>query len=402
MTRRYTFDDWRAAKSSLAEGKSIREVATLTGISHQTIWRWSKLVQPPDQVWCNMEIEIDFTQAVPPRPSPKARLSYEDRVYIAVLYADGKNFTDIATTIGVHRTTISREIKNRSEKGFSYNPKKAHLQSHKLKSRPKMRRLDSNNRLRHYVINALMLKWSPEQISRRIKTDYPNDEEMRISHETIYQALYVQGYGTLRQELGLELALRSKRKARRSHSKLPSKTRPWLEGANISLRPAEADDRAIPGHWEGDLIIGSDMSSCLITLVERNTRFLLMSRLCVHDADTVAQRLVSMVAAIPKELSKTLTWDQGSEMAHVADFELASGFKVYFCDPHSPWQRPTNENTNGLVREFFPKGTDFTKVSDQEVEQAQWLLNNRPRKVLNAKFPSEALMELLADSAMTA
>ena len=185
-------------------------------------------------------------------------------------------------------------------------------------------------------------------------------------------------------------------------SRLPFLVSKKWEAVQISARPPEAADRAVPGHWEGDLVIGGDMSSCLITLVERRSRFLLMSRLLVHDAETVEERLVEMVASIPGELKKTLTWDQGSEMAGVADFELATPFKVYFCDPHSPWQRPTNENTNGLVREFFPKGTKFTEVTDEEVARAQWLLNNRPRKVLDWKFPAEAIQEVLAEGAMIA
>ena len=226
---------------------------------------------------------------------------------------------------------------------------------------------------------------------------------MRVSHETIYQALYVQGKGELRHELGVQIALRSGRKGRKPHSKLSSRgKRPWVEGREISIRPPEAADRAVPGHWEGDLVLGSDMASCLVTLVERRSRFLLMARLLAHDAETVEDKLVEMVASIPHELKKTLTWDQGSEMAKVADFEMATPFKVYFCDPHSPWQRPTNENTNKFVREYFPKGTDFRKVTDEQVARAQWLLNNRPRKVLDWKFPSEAIQEVLADVAMIA
>ena len=225
---------------------------------------------------------------------------------------------------------------------------------------------------------------------------------MRVSHETIYQALYVQGRGGLRHELGVQVALRSGRRRRLPQSKLPPRGKPWVEGREISARPPEAADRAVPGHWEGDLVIGGDMSSCLITLVERRSRFLLMSRLLVHDAETVEERLVRMAGSIPDELKKTLTWDRGMEMARVADFELATPFKVYFCDPHSPWERPSNENTNGLIREFFPKGTRFSDVTDEEVARAQWLLNNRPRKVLDWKFPAEAMQEVLAEGAMIA
>lgn len=207
----------------------------------------------------------------------------------------------------------------------------------------------------------------------------------------------------LRHELGVRAALRTGRAGRRPRSKLPPRGGgPWLDGRGISARPPEASDRAVPGHWEGDLVVGGDMSSCLVTLVERRSRFLLMARLLAHDAATVERKLEEMAASIPNELRRTLTWDQGSEMARVADFELATPFRVYFCDPHSPWERPSNENTNGLVREFFPKGTRFSEVTDEEVARAQWLLNNRPRKVLNWKMPAEVMQEVLAKGAMTA
>jgi IS30 family transposase len=173
-------------------------------------------------------------------------------------------------------------------------------------------------------------------------------------------------------------------------------------GREIALRPPEAADRAVPGHWEGDLVIGGDMSSCLITLVERRSRLVLLSRLTVHDSQTVEERLAGMVASLPAELRRTLTWDQGPEMARGAEFELASDFKVFYAEPGSPWQRPTNENTNGLVREFFPKGTRFSEVSDEEVARVQWLLNNRPRKSLGWKFPSEVMQEVLKDGAVIA
>ena len=175
-----------------------------------------------------------------------------------------------------------------------------------------------------------------------------------------------------------------------------------MEGREISARPPEAADRAVPGHWEGDLVVGGDMSSCLVTLVERRSRFLLMRRLLARDAETVEDKLVEMAASIPDELRRTLTWDQGSEMARVADFELATPFRVYFCDPHSPWERPSNENTNGLVREFFPKGTRFSEVADGEVAHVQWLLNNRPRKVLGWRFPAEVIQEVLSEGATIA
>lgn len=391
---KYSISDWEAVRKGLKEGKTVRCVASETGVNRNAVCRWGHMKEPPDWMWLNMDTKCDTATARPLRKSPKSRLDYDDRCYIAAKIDAGATQAEIARCIGVNPSTISRELK-RCDKG-AYDPRIAQCDAKKQSYRPKTCKLDASLQLRAYVINSLMLKWSPEQISKRIRDDYPDDEEMRVSHETIYQSLYVQGKGALRHELGVQLSLRSGRTTRKPHSRLPrGKDKPWVEGAHISDRPAEVNNRAVPGHWEGDLVIGSDMSSCLITLIERTTRVLLMSRLTIHDADTVEQRLEKMVAGLPAMLSRTITWDQGVEMAKVANFELATDFKVYFCDPHSPWQRPSNENVNGLVREFFPKGTDFTKVTDEEVAEAQWLINNRPRKVLNWKMPSEMIRELL-------
>ena len=395
--RKYTIEDWRSAKAGLRAGCSIREVEARTGVSRSTVSRWSRSDEPPEWMWMDMEINPEPARTRTGRP-PKARLSYEDRVMVFVMRGEGRTHREIADEVGCHRTTVGRELARMAE--GEYDPRVAQRDAERAARRPKERKLDANRRLRAYVVNGLMLHWSPEQISARAGDEFPGDEGMRVSHETIYQALYVQGKGGLRHELGVQIALRSGRRRRRPQSKLPARGKPWVEGREISARPPEAADRAVPGHWEGDLVVGGDMSSCLITLVERRSRFLLMSRLLVHDAETVEERLERMAASIPDELKKTLTWDQGSEMAKVADFELATPFKVYFCDPHSPWERPSNENVNGLVREFFPKGTRFSEVTDEEVARAQWLLNNRPRKVLGWKFPAEAMQEVLAEGAM--
>ena len=349
--RRYTIDDWHAVKKALSSGKPIRDVASCTGVNRQTVFKWSRMDEPPERLWLSMDTKPDVALKLSKR-TPRQRLDYQDRVIVFAMAGNGATHEQIAETIGCHRSTVSRELK-RAPNG-DYDPRLAQKEAAHLARRPKVRKLDRNERLRSYVIEALALHWSPEQISHKIRKDFPEDKEMRVSCET----------------------------------------------AEISKRPSEAADRAIPGHWEGDLVIGGDSKSCLITLIERRSRFLLMSRLCSHDAQSVSERLVEMVEGIPEELRRTLTWDQGSEMAHVADFKLATNFEVYFCDPHSPWQRPTNENVNGLIREFFPKGTNFTKVTDEEVAYAQWLLNNRPRKVLDWKFPSEAMQEVLAEGAM--
>ena len=394
---KYTADDWRAVRRALDKGATIRGASASTGVSSSTVLRWSRMDEPPEWMWLEMEL-----REAPARParSPRARLTYEDRCIIHAMSATGATRREIAQAVGCHRTTVSRELARMPEGG--YDPRLAQRGADALARRPKRRKLDSSPRLRAYVVDRLVLHWSPEQISERIALEFPDDEEMRVSAETVYQALYVQGKGALRHELGVEAALRSGRTCRKPQSKLPARNKPWVEGALISERPPEAEDRAVPGHWEGDLVIGGDMASCLVTLVERRSRFLLASRLCAHDAETVEERLEAMVAGLPAELARTLTWDQGSEMAKAAAFELATGFKVYFCDPHSPWQRPSNENTNGLIREFFPKGTRFTEVTDEEVARAQWLLNNRPRKVLDWKFPAEVMQEVLGEGAMTA
>lgn len=392
--RKYTIEDWRAVKKRLKAGWSIRDSAARAGVNRSAAFRWSHMDEPPDWMWASMEPDGGEVRAA---REPGARLTYKDRVMIWSRHLDGDKPGEIAAAVGCHRTTVSRELKRLPE--GEYDPRLAERDAEELARRPKERKLDGSPELRAYVVDHLMLDWSPEQISAHLPLDFPDDEEMRVSHETIYQALYLQGKGQLRHELGVQVALRSGRKGRKPRSKLPPRGKPWVEGREISARPPEAEDRALPGHWEGDLVIGGDMASCLVTLVERRSRFLVMGRLLAHDAETVEEKLVEMVASIPEELRKTLTWDQGSEMARVADFELATSFKVYFCDPHSPWQRPTNENTNGLIREYFPKGTCFADVTDEQVADTQWRLNNRPRKVLGWRFPSEVLQEVLAEGA---
>ena len=396
---KYTMEDWRAVRKGLDAGGTIRGVASETGVNRGAVLRWSRGDRPPDWMWLEMEIPESPAAGAGVR-EPGARLTYEDRCMIHAMLGCGSTHGQIARAVGCDRSTVSREIARMP--GGGYDPRAAQLDAEGKARRPKSRKLDGNPAVRAYVVNHLMLNWSPEQISAKIAEDFPDDGGMRVSHETIYQALYVQGKGGLRHELGVQIALRSGRTSRRPRSKLPARdSKPWVEGREISARPPEAADRAVPGHWEGDLVVGGDMSSCLVTLVERRSRFLLMARLLARDAETVEDKLVEMAASIPEELKRTLTWDQGSEMAKVADFELATPFKVYFCDPHSPWQRPTNENTNKFIREYFPKGTRFSEVTDEEVERAQWLLNNRPRKVLGWKFPSEVIQEVLVEGAMT-
>lgn len=382
------------AITAIRRGATLREAGCEAGVSHESVRRW-----------CQAE-SICFSRgsmggAILPKKSSKGkanRLGLHQRLAISMGINSGHTHDKIARAIGFSRSTVTREISRHLDESGIYDPYAAQMAADRSASRPKTRKIDANRQLRAYVLEKLDLRFSPKQISKQIEQDFPDDEEMRVSHEAIYQALYVQGKGALRQELKLEKALRSGRKTRLPQSKLATKrgaNKSWVEGCEISLRPAEAEDRAVPGHWEGDLIIGGDAKSCLITLVERSTRFVLVRRLDLHPSELVTSKLAEMISTVPEALMRTITWDQGVEMASHKKFTDKTGVKVYFCDPHSPWQRGTNENTNGLIRDYFPKGTNFTKVTDEEIQQMQDQLNIRPRETLGWRNPSEVFAELL-------
>jgi IS30 family transposase len=310
----------------------------------------------------------------------------------------------IARELGVAPSTVSREIRGnrvRNNREYRYLADVAHYRA--LSKRPRSRpgKLDAPT-LRREVLSRLNHRFSPEQIAGELRAEFPDRSEMQVSHETIYQALYVQGRGALRHELTVVKALRSGRTGRVPQSKLPPRgNRPWLEGARLSDRPAEVEDRAVPGHWEGDLVVGPGNSG-IVTLVERSTRYVLIGRLPgARDSATVTDVLSRMIEHLPDELAKTITWDQGSEMAGHKAFTVRTGCPVFFCDPHSPWQRGQNENTNGLIRDFFPKGTNFNDVPDDEIADAQHLLNIRPRKTLGFRNPHGMLTELINGVALT-
>ena len=334
------------------------------------------------------------------------RLGAGERAMIAAGLAQGDSAALIARRIGRCRQTVSREIRRGAGPDGVYRPAAAQAAARARLARPKIRKLDADPALRERVVDLLEDRVSPRQIAARLRFENPDDESMRICHEQIYQALYVQGAGGLRAQLRVEKALRTGRTRRIPRSPLAGLPKPrgksWIRGATISLRPPEADDRAVPGHWEGDLIIGGDSSSALITLVERTSRFVLISRLADnHRTRTVTDALKSMVDSLPRAVYSTITWDQGAEMADHAAFTLATDIKVYFADPHSPWQRPTNENTNGLIREYFPKGTDFNNVTDAQVRAVQDQLNRRPREVLNGQTPTEILDTIINGATTT-
>jgi IS30 family transposase len=253
--------------------------------------------------------------------------------------------------------------------------------------------------LRHEVQTRLNQRHSPEQIARRLREDFPDDPEMWVSHETIYQSIYVQGRGALKRELALCLRTgRALRKPRRQAEQRRSRER-IKDMVLISDRPAEVADRAVPGHWEGDLIMGAENKTAIGTLVERTTRFVMLLHLpSDHRAETVRDAMVSKMAELPDFLRRTLTWDQGIEMASHAQIAAATGLEIYFCDPDSPWQRGSNENTNGLLRQYFPKGTDLSFYGPGLLDQVAAELNNRPRKTLNWRTPAEAFDKLLSEA----
>lgn len=374
-------------------------------------------------------------------------LSFAEREEIGLLSAQGIGVREIARQIERSPSTVSRELtRNAATRGgkLEYRASVAQWKAELISKRPKPAKLVTNPQLRRYVQDRLEGKvhdaggreiagprqapfigrnkphrgdrnwvngWSPEQISNRLQIDYPDDESMRISHETIYQALYIQGRGALKREL--VSCLRSGRALRVPRAR--SQAKAWAhvsEDVMISNRPAEVQDRAVPGHWEGDLIIGLDRSA-IGTLVERSSRFTMLVHLprekgygliprtkngpalAGYGAVTMANALKKTVTELPAELWRSLTWDRGKELSDHARFTVESGVKVFFADPHSPWQRGTNENTNGLLRQYFPKGTDLSRWSAREIAAVAHALNTRPRKTLGWRTPAEALNEYL-------
>ena len=301
----------------------------------------------------------------------------------------------IGKLLGWHHSTIAREIE-RNGGATDYRACAAQERYELLKARPKERKLAASSRLHDAVNEGLEQKWSPEQISARLDEEYPDDPEMKVSHETIYQALYLQAKGELRTEL--KLALRQGRASRVPRSRAALSRGKIPDMVNIRERPAEAADRAVPGFWEGDLIIGKGGKSQIATLVERTSRFTMLVRI---PYDRCAERVTALLAkkmeTLPEFLRNSVTWDQGKEMARHAEFTVRTGLPIYFCDPHSPWQRGTNENTNGLLRQYFPKGTDLSLHTQEELDRVAAELNGRPRETLGWQKPIEVFDKLIAE-----
>jgi transposase, IS30 family len=423
---------WRA----IAAGCSSEDAATAAGVSQAVGSRWFRDGggMPPISL----------------APLSERYLSFAEREEIAILHAQQVGVRGIARRLGRSPSTISRELRrNASTRSHSiaYRATTAQWHAERRASRPKVSKLAANDALRTYVQDRLAgaiarpdgsriagpevrwigrrhgrrkhrrwaSSWSPEQIANRLPLDFPDDPSMRISHEAIYQSLYVQGRGALRRELTACLrtgrALRVPRARTRGRGK--GFVRPEIL---ISERPAEAEDRAVPGHWEGDLILGLG-SSAIGTLVERTTRYVMLLHLprmsghddqprvkngpalAGHGAEAVRDAIAASIRTLPEQLRRSLTWDQGAEMAEHAQLRIDTGLEIYFCDPHTPWQRGSNENTNGLLRQYFPRGTDLSRHSADELAAVALALNSRPRKTLGWRTPAEALNDYLLTSA---
>jgi transposase, IS30 family len=366
-------------------GELVGDAADAIGVSRWAAWRWFR------DAGGVMPVVVPLAAA----GSLPSRLSFAEREELACRRAGGEGVRVIARALGRSPSTISRELSRgivRRKSG--YRASMAQSGADERARRPKVSTLARNDRLREHVQDHLRAKDSPEQISRRLLLDFPDDAEMRVSHETIYQGLYVQGRGALSRELVACLRTgRALRKPRRT----ATERRGRITGmVNISQRPAEVEDRAVPGHWEGDLITGTENKSAIGTLVERVTGFVLLLHLPhAHGGVEVQDAMVDAIGSLPATLRRTLTWDQGREMSNHIQIAAATELDIYFCDPHSPWQRGTNENTNGLLRQYFPKATDLSGFHRDYLDFVAAQLNRRPRKRLSWQTPAEALDQLL-------
>jgi transposase, IS30 family len=375
--------------TALRRGGTITAASQAAGVSRQTGSWWLKQaggVRPRAS-----DVELEAT--VSPGSGP---LSFVDRCRIEDLVTVGCQLVRIADLLGRHRSTITRELeKGRSEGGGRYRAVVAQHQVDRNRRRAgRPAKLVPGTALFAAVGERLGQRHSPEQVAGRLRRDFPDDPEMWVSHETIYQALYVRPRSELARQV--REALRTGRVSRKPQGRQP---RPKLKGMiNIAERPAEAADRVVPGHWEGDLILGAGNQSAIGTLVERVTGFVLLLHLPGdHTAATVAAAMSVAIGRLPEQLRRSLTWNQGSEMALHTTITEQTGLPVYFCDPHSPWQRGSNENTNGLLRQYFPKGSDLSFYGPGLLDQVAAELNARPRKRLNYETPAEALHRLLSE-----
>ena len=332
------------------------------------------------------------------RPAQRHRsrlaLTLAEREEISRAVVAGYSVRSIAASLGRAPSTISREIRRNGGQGC-YRASHADQAAWDRACRPRACKLVKNRTLAHIVASKLHLEWSPEQIAGWLKRTYPDDENYQVSHETIYRSLFIQARGALKKEL-LQHLRRTRAMRRSRHHTQKTDHHGRITGTvSISERPATAEDRAVPGHWEGDLLFGSSNSQ-IATLVERHSRYVMLAKIGSKDTETVINALIKHAHKLPRELYQSLTWDRGKEMADHKRFTLATDIKVYFCDPQNPWQRGSNENTNGLLRQYFPKGTDLSAYSQAKLNAVARRLNERPRKTLNYETPAERFNQSVA------
>lgn len=367
--------DRKSIEQRLVAGELPRLIATDVGCNERTVQRARR------DLWSRRRLS-----------DSGFRLSFEDRVEIGIGIARGESDSEIARRLGRHRSTIGREIARCQSRG-RYRPWPAQRKADKLSRRPRENKLARSPRLLAAVEAGLEDQWSPQQISAKLRVDHPDDVEMRISHETIYLSLFVQSRGELRRDLTAQL--RTGRTTRKSQGRVENRGR-IKDMISISERPAEVQDRAVPGHWEGDLILGAHGRSAVATLVERQTRFVMLAYLGTDKTtERVIAALKNRIIGLPEHLMKSLTWDQGRELTAHTRFTVDTGVQVFFCDPHSPWQRGSNENTNGLLRQYLPKGTDLAVHDQADLDRIAAQLNGRPRQTLGWMNPAEKMTELL-------
>ena len=370
-------DLWRRWKA----GESLHEIGRAFSKSHSSIR-------------CVVSLHGGFVPAV--RRRSLLALTLPEREDISRGIASGSSIRDIAKGLERAASTVSREVVRHGGRP-EYRASEADQQAWKSALRPKACLLAIQEKLQEMVASKLMLDWSPEQVSGWLKTEYPDDESMHVSHETIYRSLFIQARGALKRELVGHL--RSKRRIRRSqHAGVSGQSRGQIVDAiSIRERPAEIEDRAVPGHWEGDLLSGS-RNSHIVTLVERHSRFATLLKVPSKDTAVLVAALTRHARKLPAALRRSLTWDRGLEMAKHKTFTMATDVKVYFCDPQSPWQRGSNENTNGLLRQYFPRGTDLSGYTQADLDKVALRLNQRPRKTLGFQTPASRLQESVAST----
>jgi IS30 family transposase len=366
--------------------------------------RWQKgdslqqIAQLFDRNHSSIEGILAETGGIRPAQRRRSRLALTlaEREEISRAVVAGHSIRSIATLLGRAPSTISREIK-RNGGQECYRASQANEAAWDRAHRPKTCKLVENRTLAHIVASKLQGKWSPEQIAGWLKRTYPGDETFQVSHETIYRSLFIQARGALKKELLAHLRRTRVMRRSRHHTQKTDNHGRIIDAVSISERPATAEDRAVPGHWEGDLLCGSSNSQ-IATLVERQSRYVMLVKLTAKDTETVTNALIKNARKLPQELYRSLTWDRGKEMAAHKRFTLATDIKVYFCDPHHPWQRGTNENTNGLLRQYFPKGIDLSVYSQAKLNAVARKLNERPRKTLNYETPAERFHQSVAST----